>query len=86
MPIGDIQLNNEAIDRDYAGYPGANAGGPTMASRFQHDQKPRGNVVMGEAPTDAADPNAIPDDLENTALPRRRSTSARVARSTNVRA
>ena len=25
---------------------------------------------MGEAPTDAADPNAIPDDLENTALPR----------------
>ncbi len=32
MPIGDIQLNNEAIDRDYAGYPGANAGGPTMAS------------------------------------------------------
>jgi len=70
MPIGDIQLNNEAIDRDYAGYPGANAGGPTMASRFQHDQKPRGNVVMGEAPTDAGDPNAIPDDLENTALPR----------------
>ena len=29
MPIGDIQLNNEAIDRDYAGYPGANAGGGT---------------------------------------------------------
>ena len=70
MPIGDIQLNNEAIDRDYAGYPGANAGGPTMAQRFQSDQKPRGNVVMGEAPTDAGDPNAIPDDLENTALPR----------------
>lgn len=70
MPIGDIQLNNEAIDRDYAGYPGANAGGPTMPQRFQHDQKPRGNVVMGEAPTDDGGPNAIPDDLTDTALPR----------------
>ena len=66
MAIGDIQLNNEAIDRDSSGYPGANAGGPTMAKRFQPDQKPRGNVVMGEAPTDTD----FPEDLENSALPR----------------
>jgi hypothetical protein len=70
MPIGDIQLTNAAIDRDSAGYPGANAGGPTMAKRFQADQRPNGDVVIGEAPTDNQNPNEIPDDLENTALPR----------------
>jgi hypothetical protein len=70
MPIGDIQLTNAAIDRDSAGYPGANAGGPTMAKRFQPDQRPNGDVVIGEAPTDNQNPNEIPDDLENTALPR----------------
>lgn len=69
MPIGDIQLNNEAIDRD-ADYPGASAGGPTMPQRASSDQKPRGNVVMGEAPTDDGGPDAIPDDLTDTALPR----------------
>lgn len=70
MAIGDIQLTNAAIDRDAAGYPGANAGGPTMAKRFQPDAKPRGNVVMGEAPTDQVGPTDIPDDLEDSALPR----------------
>lgn len=72
MAIGDIQLTNAALpynDRDAAGYPGANAGGPTMAKRFQADQKPHGDIVLGEAPTDD-ELNAIPDDLENSALPR----------------
>ncbi len=70
MPIGDIQLTSAAIDRDYAGYPGANAGGPTLAKRFQRDQKPTGDIVIGEAPTDDANLYEIPDDLENSALPR----------------
>lgn len=71
MPmIGDIQLNSEAIERDSEGYPGANAGGPTMAAQYQRDAKPRGDVVMGEAPTDTNSPGQIPDDLENSALPR----------------
>ena len=61
MPIGDIQLSNAA--RDDAGSHAAYTGGPQRA-------QPRGNVVMGEAPTDASDPNTLPDDLENTALPR----------------
>lgn len=61
MPIGDIQLSNAA--RDDAGSHAAYTGGPQRA-------QPRGNVVMGEAPTDASDPNTIPDDLENTALTR----------------
>lgn len=56
MPIGDIQLNNEAIDRTTAEDPGA-------ASRA----KPRAKVVLGEEPTDS---DAMPQDLENTALPR----------------
>jgi hypothetical protein len=64
--IGDIQLNNEAIERDSEGYPGANMGGATMASPYQPDKKPRGNVVMGEAPTD----KGMPDDLKDSALPR----------------
>jgi len=68
--IGNIQLNSEAIERDSEGYPGANAGGPTMAKQYQHDDKPRGNVVIGEAPTDTQSPGQIPDDLENSALPR----------------
>ena len=62
MAIGDIQLTNSAIED---GYP-ANAGGPTMAKRYQPDNKPRGNVVMGEEPTDSA----MPEDLEDSALPR----------------
>lgn len=72
MAIGDIQLTTAALppnDRDAAGYPGANAGGPTMAKRFQPDQKPHGDIVLGEAPTDD-ELNDIPDDLENSALPR----------------
>lgn len=62
MAIGDIQLTNSAIEE---GYP-ANAGGPTMAKKYQPDQKPRGNVVMGEEPTD----KGMPEDLEDSALPR----------------
>jgi hypothetical protein len=64
MAIGDIQLTNSAIPQDESF--AANAGGPTMAKRYQPDQKPRGNVVMGEAPTD----KGIPEDLEDSALPR----------------
>ena len=64
MAIGDIQLTNSAIPQDESF--AANAGGPTMAKRFQSDQKPHGNVVMGEAPTDTG----IPEDLEDSALPR----------------
>lgn len=66
--IGGIQLNTEAIDRDAAGYPGVNAGGPTYAQQFQHDNKPYGKVVMGEAPTDPV--HETPEDLEDSALPR----------------
>lgn len=62
MAIGDIQLTNSAIEE---GYP-ANAGGPTLAKQYQPDNKPRGNVVMGEEPTDSA----MPEDLEDSALPR----------------
>jgi hypothetical protein len=64
MGIGDIQLTNSAIPQDESF--AANAGGPTMAKRFQSDQKPRGNVVMGEEPTDTG----MPEDLEDSALPR----------------
>lgn len=64
MPIGDIQLTSAAIDE---GFP-ANAGGPTMAKRFQPDQKPQGGIVMGEAPTDNT--AQTPEDLEDSALPR----------------
>jgi len=64
MAIGDIQLTNSAIPQEESF--AANAGGPTMAKRFQSDQKPRGNVVMGEAPTDTG----MPEDLEDSALPR----------------
>lgn len=63
MAIGDIQLTNSAIPQDESF--AANAGGPTMAKRFQSDQKPRGNVVMGESPTNTG----MPEDLEDSALP-----------------
>ena len=66
--IGGIQLNNEAIDRDASGYPGANAGGPTFAQHYQRDQKPNGKIVMGEAPTDQV--HETPEDLIDSALPR----------------
>lgn len=66
MAIGDIQLNHEGIDRDSAGYPGANAGGPTMAQKHQPDAKPRSNVVIGEQPDPVQE---TPDDLKNSALP-----------------
>lgn len=66
--IGGIQLNSEAIDREAAGYPGANAGGPTFAKHFQHDDKPYGKIVMGEAPTDEV--LNTPEDLTDSALPR----------------
>lgn len=65
MPIGDIQLTNSAIPQDESF--AANAGGPTMAKRFTPDAKPRGNVVMGEAPTDNGE---LPEDLNDSALPR----------------
>lgn len=65
MAIGDIQLTNSAIPQDESF--AANAGGPTMAKQYQSDQKPRGNVVMGEAPTDTG---GMPEDLEDSALPR----------------
>ena len=66
--IGGIQLSNEAIDRDAAGYPGANLGGPTFAQHYQRDQKPQGQIVMGEAPTDKV--HETPEDLIDSALPR----------------
>lgn len=66
--IGGIQLNTEAIDRDASGYPGANAGGATYAKQFQHDTKPNGKVVIGEAPTDKL--HETPEDLIDSALPR----------------
>jgi hypothetical protein len=65
MAIGDIQLNNEGIDRDAAGYTDANAGGSTNGREFQSSPKARHGVVMGEDPTDTQPP----DDLEDTALP-----------------
>jgi len=64
MGIGDIQLTNSAIPQDESF--AANAGGPTMAKRFQPDQRPYGNVVMGEEPTE----KGMPEDLEDSALPR----------------
>lgn len=66
MPIGDIQLTREALSADDGTFAG-NAGGPTMAKKYQSDDKPRGNVVIGEAPTDKI---SDIDDLENSALPR----------------
>lgn len=65
MPIGDIQLTSSALPQDESF--AANAGGPTMAKQFQPDAKPRGNVVMGEAPTDTGE---LPEDLNDSALPR----------------
>ncbi len=65
MSIGDIQLTREALSADDGTFAG-NAGGPTRAKKYQPDVKPRGDVVMGEEPTD----RNMPDDLENSALPR----------------
>ena len=65
MPIGDIQLNREAYPDDEGTFAG-NAGGTTMARKYAPDEKPRGGVVMGEAPTDSG----VPEDLEDSALPR----------------
>lgn len=70
MPVGDIQLTSAAIDRDTAGYPGANAGGPTTGKQYQPDQRPQSGIVMGEEPTDKVSPNQIPDDLTDSALPK----------------
>lgn len=69
MAIGDIQLTQAAIDRDAAGYPGANAGGSTTGKIYQPDAKPRGNVVIGEEPTNVTRQNEVPDDLIDSALP-----------------
>ena len=69
MAIGDIQLTQAAIDRDAAGYPGANAGGSTTGKIYQPDAKPRGNVVVGEEPTNVTRINEVPDDLIDSALP-----------------
>jgi len=66
MAIGDIQLTSEALPDDEGTFAG-NAGGPTMAKKYQPDEKPRGRVVMGEAPTDSGQ---MPEDLEDSALPR----------------
>lgn len=70
MSIGDIQLTGAAIDPNEGTFA-ANAGGPTRAARYQPDQydaKPRGNVVIGEEPSNSD--GKLPEDLENTALPR----------------
>ena len=70
MPIGDIQLTGAAIDPNEGTYA-ANAGGPTRAARYQPDQSdstPRGSVVIGEEPSNPG--RKMPDDLENSALPR----------------
>jgi len=65
MGIGDIQLTNSAIPQDESF--AANAGGPTRATSYQSDQKPKGSgVVIGEAATD----KRLPDDLDDSALPR----------------
>ncbi len=66
MSIGDIQLTREALSADDGTFAG-NAGGPTRAKKYQPDAKPRGDVVIGEEPTDR---NVTPEDLENSALPR----------------
>jgi len=62
MPIGDIQLNNEAIDNP------AGSGSTKAVARYQSDQTPHGDVVMGEEPTDST--GQFSEDLENSALPR----------------
>jgi hypothetical protein len=64
MPIGDIQLSSNAMPDE--GTFAANAGGPTRGREYQNDERPSGRVVIGEQPTD----KGMPDDLEDTALPR----------------
>lgn len=54
MPIGDIQLTGAAMEM----------GSQPVA---QADERPSGDVVIGEKPTDGSQ---TPEDLENTALPR----------------
>jgi hypothetical protein len=54
MPIGDIQLTGAAMEMGVQ---------PVQ----QVDERPSGDVVMGEQPTDGAQ---TPEDLENSALPR----------------
>jgi hypothetical protein len=54
MPIGDIQLTGAAMEM----------GSQPVA---QVDERPSGDVVIGEKPTDGSQ---TPEDLENTALPR----------------
>lgn len=54
MPIGDIQLTGAALETG-------------QAPKFQADERPTGDVVIGETPTDSS---AAAEDLEDSALPR----------------
>lgn len=54
MAIGDIQLTGAAMEMP-------------MRPPAQVDERPSGDVVVGEKPTDGSQ---TPEDLENTALPR----------------
>lgn len=58
--MGDIQLNNEAIEGEQ--YQGQGRGDA------EREPQVRGNVVMGEQPTDTK--GEAPDELKDTALPR----------------
>lgn len=61
MPIGDIQLTEAAMPR--LNRPPTD----TPYGPYNPDEKPSSNVVVGEAPTN----KAMPEELENTALPRK---------------
>lgn len=54
MPIGDIQLTGAALETG-------------QAPKFQADERPTGDVVIGETPTNSS---AAAEDLEDSALPR----------------
>lgn len=64
MAIGEIQLTTAAIDADESA--AAYAGGPTRGKRYQPDEEPYGQIVVGEAPTD----KKYAEELNDSALPR----------------
>ena len=61
MAIGDIQLTEAAIPR--MNRPPTD----TPYGPYNPDEKPAGNIVIGEKPTD----KKLPEELEDTALPRK---------------
>jgi len=61
MAIGDIQLTEAAIPR--LNRPPTD----TQFGPYSTDEGPRGNVVIGEEPTD----KTMPEELDDTALPRK---------------